>query len=203
MSWVAKQNGPIKYTFALSPFCFSLSSFPSWSLITIISCPSSSPWTSHLLHHLVCTNLAHDHTWWHRLVLRFHQLSKTKLGLSEGQFAFVTLVKAQPGTCARWRRRRRWRGSSSTRPLERGRHRLEGRIRARLPPRCAALHLWGQRPTSRCLAQIFAETCAEAKLDYADQRFREAHDRNRWNFWLAIEDFSTKFIYNLSSLSYF
>jgi hypothetical protein len=29
---VAKQNGPIKYTFALSPFCFSLSSFPSLEL---------------------------------------------------------------------------------------------------------------------------------------------------------------------------
>jgi hypothetical protein len=63
-------------------FCFSLSSFPSWSLITIITCPSSSPWISHCAPSLGCTNLAHDHTWWHRLVLMFHQLSKTKLGLS-------------------------------------------------------------------------------------------------------------------------
>ena len=153
------QNKNLFNTFVLISLVFVFLFFSKfWSLITIITCPSSFPWTSHLLHHLVCTNLAHDHTWWHRLVLRFHQLSKTKLGLSEGQFAFVTLVKAQPGTCARWRRRRRWRGSSSTRPLERGRHRLEGCIRARLPPRCPALHMWGQRPTSRCLAQIFTET---------------------------------------------
>ena len=77
-------------------FLFSLSSFSSWSLITIISCPSWSPWTSHLLHQLVCTNLAHDHTWWHRLVLSFHQLSKTKLGLSP--FHGIGVIRRQPWT---------------------------------------------------------------------------------------------------------
>ena len=31
VSCLAKRNSPIAYTFVLSPFCFSLSSFPSWS----------------------------------------------------------------------------------------------------------------------------------------------------------------------------
>ena len=84
VSWV--QNKNLSYTFALifSGFYFSLSSFPSWAW-------SSSTYVHFHLHglhhhalHLDCTNLAHFTTY-DKVCARFHQLSKTKLGLSESQ----------------------------------------------------------------------------------------------------------------------
>ena len=81
VSWVAKQNGPINYTFALSPFCFSLSSFSSWST-----------WSSLLAititdHHQAPSLVVYQPSSYTPLMtkvstLRFHQLAKTKLGLS-------------------------------------------------------------------------------------------------------------------------
>ena len=46
MSWSPKQNGHMNFTFALSSFCFSLSSFPSPSTM-IITMPSPSSWSSY------------------------------------------------------------------------------------------------------------------------------------------------------------
>jgi hypothetical protein len=78
------------YTFALISigFCFSLSSFPSWALDHHHMWPSSS---FHVINITIwvppCSllrlhQLSSYRNSWQRLVHRFHQLSKIKLGLS-------------------------------------------------------------------------------------------------------------------------
>ena len=89
VSWVPKQK-PIWYLCLDQPcFCFSHSSFQvgAWSSSTHVHLHL------HGLHHHApslgmyqpCTN---QHLW-QRLVLRFHQLSKTKLGLSISPFLVI------------------------------------------------------------------------------------------------------------------
>jgi hypothetical protein len=72
------------YTFALSPFCFSLSSFQYWSsyhhlLITSITLTISSSITWCVPTYLYISLMTKVST------LRFHQLFKTKLELSPAE----------------------------------------------------------------------------------------------------------------------
>ena len=87
-----EQNGPIKYTFALSLFYFSLSSFPSPEL-DHHNMSTPSPWSSfhvaisihecHLAPSLGLDQPISNSHLEHRVSQnRFHQLTKTKLGRS-------------------------------------------------------------------------------------------------------------------------
>jgi hypothetical protein len=81
VSWVQNKNSVITYTFALSLFLFfsfffsKLSRWSSYAQHHHHHDPSLGSTTWHETYHFMSTHLAQ----W--LVLRFHQLSKTKLGL--------------------------------------------------------------------------------------------------------------------------
>ena len=93
VSWSPKQNGPIHYTFALSPFCFFL--FLLFKILNLdhhhMSTPS--PWSSfyvaisthecHIAPSLGLDQPISNSHLEHRVSQnRFHQLTKTKLGHS-------------------------------------------------------------------------------------------------------------------------
>ena len=85
------------YTFALISigFCFSLSSFSSRALDHHHMWPShhfmwsTSPFECHHTLQLGLHQTSSYHNSWQRLVHRFHQLSKTKLGLSISSFLVI------------------------------------------------------------------------------------------------------------------
>ena len=56
---ITKTKWPYNYTFALSPFCFSLSSFPSLELDHHHHMSTNMIFIQ-LLHHLGCVTLSHD-----------------------------------------------------------------------------------------------------------------------------------------------
>jgi hypothetical protein len=107
------------YTFALSPFCFSLSSFQYWStyhhlLITSITLTISSSITWCVPTYLYISLMTKVST------LRFHQLFKTKLELSPPSRHAATSRWWEPDAVgrvhARGRGRRAWRGPGLQRP---------------------------------------------------------------------------------------
>ena len=88
VSWVQKQKPILHLCLDHLSFCFSLSSFPNVKHL-IIFWSSPSTMIILLLHHL-----AWDHPFMSThlvqgLVPRFHQLSKTKLGLSISPFLVI------------------------------------------------------------------------------------------------------------------
>ena len=97
-----KQNGPIEITFALSPFCFSLSSFPNpgaWSSHVFTPSPWSSFHVAISIHecHLAPSlgldqPISHPHLEHRVSPNRFHQLAKTNLGLSTCDGSALTQV---------------------------------------------------------------------------------------------------------------
>jgi hypothetical protein len=80
---IDERKWPYQIYLCLEPN-FSLSSFPSWSTWSIFWPPHHYE-CHHLAPHLVCTNLSQFHLEPKVSTLRFHQLSKTKLGLSSTQ----------------------------------------------------------------------------------------------------------------------